>query len=105
MVAIPDVAIIVGQVEEMNAVRECQKLGIRSVTILDTNCDPTLADLFIPANDDSVASLELILTTLSEAIKDGREIFKEKNTNNLSQKGRFKREGFRKTKNFKTKKG
>ena len=105
MVAIPDVAIIVGQAEEMNAVRECQKLGIRSVTILDTNCDPTLADLFIPANDDSVASLELILTALSEAIKDGRKVFKEKNTNGLSQKVKFKKEGFRKTKTFKTRKG
>ena len=105
MVSIPDVAIIVGQVEEMNAVRECQKLGIRSVTILDTNCDPTLADLFIPANDDSVASLELILTALSEAIKDGRKVFKEKNINGLSQQAKFKKEGFRRTKIFKTRKG
>ncbi len=78
MVSIPDVVIIVGQVEEMNAVRECQKLGIRSITILDTDCDPTLADLFIPANDDSVASLQFLLTEFSNAIKKGSQLFQQK---------------------------
>ena len=72
MTAIPDVVIIVGQPEEINAVRECQKLGLRSITILDTDCDPNLADLFVPANDDSVASLQLILTEFIEAIKKGQ---------------------------------
>ena len=61
MNSIPDVVIIIGQLEEMNAVKECQKLNLRSVTILDTDCNPMLADLFVPANDDSVSSLKLIL--------------------------------------------
>lgn len=73
MGSIPDVVIIVGQPDELNAVRECQKLGLRSVTILDTDCDPTLADLFVPANDDSVASLQLILSEFVEAIKKGQK--------------------------------
>lgn len=73
MASIPDVVIIVGQPDEINAVRECQKLGLRSVTILDTDCDPTLADLFVPANDDSVASLQLILTEFVEAIQKGQK--------------------------------
>lgn len=73
MTSIPDVVIIVGQPEEINAVRECQKLGLRSVTILDTDCDPTLADLFVPANDDSVASLQFVLTEFVEAIKKGQK--------------------------------
>ena len=74
MAAIPDIVIIVGQLEEMNAVRECQKLGIRSITILDTDCNPTLADLFIPANDDSVASLQLILNSFLESIRLGQQL-------------------------------
>ena len=41
----------------------------RTITILDTNCDPSLADLFIPANDDSTKSIELILNKLGEAIR------------------------------------
>nr|YP_009106176.1 ribosomal protein S2 [Binuclearia lauterbornii]AIT95051.1 ribosomal protein S2 [Binuclearia lauterbornii] len=77
MTSIPDVVIIIGQPEELNAVYECQKLGLRSITILDTNCDPTLADLFIPANDDSVASIQLILTEFLEAIKKGEKQYKE----------------------------
>ena len=87
MAAIPDVVIIVGQVEEMNAVRECQKLGIRSITILDTDCNPTLADLFIPANDDSVASLQLILNSFLEAIRQGQKLcFEKKVPNELTTK-------------------
>ena len=78
MVSIPDIVIIVGQLEEMNAVLECRKLGIRSVTILDTDCNPTLADFFIPANDDSVASLQVILNEFLEAINRGQKLSKEK---------------------------
>jgi small subunit ribosomal protein S2 len=56
-----NVAIIIGQKEEMNAIRECQKLGIKMFQILDTNCNPTLADHFVPANDDSRNALEYLL--------------------------------------------
>nr|YP_009238220.1 ribosomal protein S2 [Chlorotetraedron incus]AMO01098.1 ribosomal protein S2 [Chlorotetraedron incus] len=56
-----NVAIIVGQQEEMNAVRECQKLGIKMFTIVDTNCNPKMADHIIPANDDSRTSIQYIL--------------------------------------------
>ena len=50
----------------MNSVR---RLNLRTITLLDTNCDPSLADLFIPANDDSTKSVELILAKLGEAIR------------------------------------
>ena len=78
MTSIPDVVIIVGQLEEINAVRECQKLGIRSITILDTDCNPALTDFLIPANDDSVASIQLILNNLMLAIQNGQKLFFEK---------------------------
>jgi small subunit ribosomal protein S2 len=74
MVRVPDVVIIVGQPEEMNAVKECRKLGIRTVTILDTNCDPTVADFFVPANDDSAASLRFVLQVFLDAIQTGRAL-------------------------------
>ena len=72
----PDVVIIVGQPEEMNAVRECRKLGIPSVTILDTDCDPSLADLFVPANDDSIASLRVILNQFLQDIQTGQKLLR-----------------------------
>lgn len=65
---IPDIVILVGQNKELNAVRECLKLGITLISILDTNCDPSLTDLFIPANDDSLSSVSLILGELSKSI-------------------------------------
>ena len=64
-----NVAIIIGQKEEMNAVRECQKLGIKMFTIVDTNCNPTLADHIIPANDDSRSSVKYILTKFITRIR------------------------------------
>ena len=72
MSKLPDIVIIIGQQKEINAVRECQKLKITSLTILDTNCDPSLTDLFIPANDDSLASVNYLLKVLSKAIKEGK---------------------------------
>lgn len=91
MASIPDVVIIVGQLEEMNAVRECQKLGIRSITILDTDCNPTLADLFIPANDDSVASLQLILNSFLESIRQGHKLSFEKKLPNEFKTRKFRK--------------
>ena len=75
MSQLPDIVIIVGQQKEINAVRECQKLKIRSLTILDTNCDPSLTDFFIPANDDSITSVQYILNQLSNAIQEGQKDF------------------------------
>lgn len=68
MNSLPDVVILVGQVRELNAVRECIKLNIPLITILDTNCDPTLTDFSIPANDDSISSVSLILNELVRSI-------------------------------------
>ncbi len=68
MSSLPDIVILVGQLRELNAVKECVKLGIPLITILDTNCDPTLTDLLVPANDDSVASVSLILNEFSKAL-------------------------------------
>jgi small subunit ribosomal protein S2 len=56
-----NVAIIIGQQEELNTVRECQKLGIKMFTIVDTNSNPRLSDHVIPANDDSRNTMKYIL--------------------------------------------
>ena len=69
---VPDVVIIVDQRREYNAVLECQKLDIPMVTLLDTNCDPDLADIHIPGNDDAIRSIKLIVGKLADAIYEGR---------------------------------
>ena len=72
MPQIPDVVIIIDQKREITAVRECRKLGIPIISILDTNCDPDLVDIPIPGNDDAVRSIKLILKSLADNIISGR---------------------------------
>merc|ERR1712127_1136099 len=72
MERLPDVAIVIDQKREITAIRECRKLGIPVVSILDTNCDPDLVDIPIPGNDDAVRSIKLILKSLTDNILLGQ---------------------------------
>jgi len=72
MPTLPDVAIVIDQKREMTAIKECRKLGIPVVSILDTNCDPDLVDIPIPGNDDAVRSIKLILKSLTDSIIKGK---------------------------------
>jgi small subunit ribosomal protein S2 len=69
---LPDVVIIVDQRREYNAVQECQKLSVPIVSLLDTNCDPDTVDIPIPANDDAIRSIKLLVGRLADAIYEGR---------------------------------
>ncbi len=69
---LPDIVVIVDQRREHNAIMECQKLGIPIISMLDTNCDPGLVDIPIPANDDAIRSVKLIMGKLANAIYEGR---------------------------------
>nr|QUE28051.1 ribosomal protein S2 [Sahlingia subintegra] len=71
---LPDVVIIVDQKKEITAIQECMKLGIPTICILDTNANPDLVEIPIPANDDAIRSLKLILGKLSDAICEGYNI-------------------------------
>jgi small subunit ribosomal protein S2 len=74
MTQVPDIAIVVDPKRESTAIAECRKLQIPIISILDTNCDPNLVDIPIPANDDAVRSIKLILSTLSDGILLGRPL-------------------------------
>jgi small subunit ribosomal protein S2 len=71
---LPECLIIVDPKKEKNAVREARKLGITTVALIDTDCDPDDIDLPIPGNDDGIRSIELILRHLSDAILAGRAV-------------------------------
>nr|YP_009443051.1 ribosomal protein S2 [Garcinia mangostana]APS85665.1 ribosomal protein S2 [Garcinia mangostana] len=75
MTGLPDIVIIIDQQEEYTALRECITLGIPTICLIDTNCDPDLADISIPANDDAIASIRLILNKLVFAICEGRSSY------------------------------
>lgn len=64
----PHIMIVADPLENMNAIREARQKGIKIIGIADTNFDPNLLDIAIPANDDSVKSITLIITVLADAI-------------------------------------
>ncbi len=73
---LPDVVILVGQQQELAAVAECRRLGIPRVTLLDTDCNPTLTEVGVPTNDDSAAAIELVVSEFAEAIREGRRVWR-----------------------------
>merc|ERR1712187_173146 len=73
MKKIPDIAVLVDPRVDQYAVNECRKRGMKIVAFLDTNCNADVIDFPIPANNDSFASIRLILSTLSNAILNGRK--------------------------------
>lgn len=73
MVRLPAALFVVDVMKEHIAVREAQRLGIPVFGIVDTNSDPTLIDYVIPANDDATKSVDVILSAMVEAMKEGLE--------------------------------
>ena len=67
---LPDAVIIVDTKLESTAVAEAGRLGIPIIAIVDSNTDPTLVDYPIPANDDSIRTIQLIISTLANTILD-----------------------------------
>jgi len=74
MTALPDVVVFTSQLKDSLAIQECLKLGIPTVCIVDTNCNPDLIPYPIPANDDSSSSINFILTYLANRISTGYNI-------------------------------
>jgi small subunit ribosomal protein S2 len=70
---LPGALIVVDPRREDNAMREAKRMNVPVVCVLDTDCDPSLADIVIPANDDAMSSVQLILGKLSESILEGRK--------------------------------
>jgi small subunit ribosomal protein S2 len=69
---LPGALVVVDPRREEIAMKEAHRMGIPTICILDTDCDPTLADIVIPANDDAMKSVELLLSKLADAVTEGR---------------------------------
>ena len=78
MTRLPGALFIVDPKNEAIAVREAKRLGIPTVAIVDTNCDPDEIDYIIPGNDDAIRSIRLITSKMAEACMEGKELFTEK---------------------------
>lgn len=72
MVKLPSAIFVVDTLRESIAVAEARRLGVLSIAIVDTNCDPDLVDHPIPANDDALRTIRLFAGMMADAVLDGK---------------------------------
>ena len=92
---VPDVLVVVDAKFETTAVKEARRLEIPVVAIVDSNTDPSLVSHVIPANDDSIRTIQLILsaltnTILSAQVKDVDNKNKESDSSKSNDKADLK---------------
>lgn len=72
MTGLPDMVIILDPLQDATALQECSKLDIPTICLVDTNCDPELTDMPIPANNESRRAIQCLLRRLVLAVQEGR---------------------------------
>lgn len=77
MKRLPDLVVIVDTLREVTAVRESNTLEIPVMALLDSNCDPDPIDYVLPANDDAMRSIKLMVSAVADAILEGRQMRRE----------------------------
>jgi small subunit ribosomal protein S2 len=68
----PGAMFVVDIVNDDNAVREAKKIGVPIVAIVDTNADPSQVTHPIPANDDAIKTIQLIVNYVKQAVLEGK---------------------------------
>jgi len=74
MTRLPNLVVIVDVRREAIAVKECNILSIPIMAMVDTNCDPDPIDFVIPANDDAIRAIKLIVEYLADAVNEGLQV-------------------------------
>jgi small subunit ribosomal protein S2 len=73
MKSLPGAVFIIDTRKEQIAVREARKLGIPTVAIIDTNCDPDEIDYVIPGNDDAIRAVRLLTSKMADVILEAKQ--------------------------------
>jgi small subunit ribosomal protein S2 len=92
---LPAALFVVDVQKEANAVKEAKRLNIPVFAMVDTCCDPTDIDYVIPANDDAMKSIAVVLDAMCAAIAEGaeeRKLEKEKEAAEAEAKNEGKKE-------------
>ena len=89
---LPDAAIIVDAKLESTAVNEANRLGIPIIALINSNTDPSNIDYPIPANDDSIRTIQLIMTTIADTILESRTDKKTKPSNNKTDANNLRKD-------------
>ncbi|MFH1286367.1 MAG: 30S ribosomal protein S2 [Candidatus Magasanikbacteria bacterium] len=85
--SIPDALFVPAMQREKTAVTEANRLNVPIVAVCDTNANPDKADYIIPANDDAIKSITMMVNLVSTAAKEGREEWEKKQ---IAEKGNVK---------------
>jgi small subunit ribosomal protein S2 len=92
MVRLPGALVVVDIKKESIAVKEAKRLNIPVFALIDTNCDPEEVNYIIPANDDAVNTIELIIKYLADAVIEGAAKAKEIKAEEAAERERIKKE-------------
>ena len=68
----PDAVLVIDLRKEQLAVKEARRLGLPIIALVDTNCDPDVADYVIPGNDDAIRACSLVVRAIADGIDAGR---------------------------------
>lgn len=74
---LPSAVFIIDVKKEKIAVNETKKLGIPSVGIVDSNCDPEDIIYPIPGNDDAIRAIRLLSSRIADAVIEGRQEYEK----------------------------
>jgi small subunit ribosomal protein S2 len=85
--SLPEALFIIDSRKEESAVKEALKTGVKTVAMVDTNANPNLIDYPIPANDDAIGSIKLVMAYLIDACIEGQALFQK-----LEEKAKQKEE-------------
>ncbi len=75
---LPAAIFVIDTKKEHIAVTEARKLGLPSVAVVDTNCDPDVIDFVIPGNDDAIRSGRLMCRVIADAVNEGRYMYSQR---------------------------
>ena len=74
MKGLPDLLFVVDVCREETAIKEANRLEIPVIAMVDSNCDPSRVDYVIPANDDAIRSIKLIVGKIADAVIEGKNL-------------------------------
>jgi small subunit ribosomal protein S2 len=72
MTALPGAIFIIDPTKEKIALSEAQKVGVKLVATVDTNCNPDGIDYIIPSNDDAIKAIKVICAHIADAVLEGK---------------------------------
>jgi small subunit ribosomal protein S2 len=89
MTSLPGALFIIDPTKERIALLEAQKVGVKVVATVDTNCDPEGIDYIIPANDDAIKAIKVICSQMADAVLQGKALAEslESRTNETEEPG------------------